>query len=69
VARYGQKYKDRIVARLLPPESAAIELVSREVGERGDVGALAGGGVGQRIRGRAWRRQSTPDGGGRACKR
>jgi transposase len=32
VARYGQAYKDRIVARLLPPESSAVEVVSREVG-------------------------------------
>jgi transposase-like protein len=32
VARYGQAFKDRIVARLLPPESAAIDVVAREVG-------------------------------------
>ena len=32
MARYGQAYKDRIVARLLPPESAAVDVVSREVG-------------------------------------
>jgi transposase len=32
MARYGQAFRDRIVARLLPPESAAIDLVSREVG-------------------------------------
>jgi len=32
VARYGQAFRDRVVARLLPPESAAIEVVSREVG-------------------------------------
>src|ERR687885_1500474 len=32
VARYGQAFRDRIVARLLPPESAAIDVVSREVG-------------------------------------
>ena len=32
MARYGQKYKDRAVARLLPPESAAITEVSRELG-------------------------------------
>jgi transposase len=32
VARYGQTYKDRVVARLLPPESSAVEVVSREVG-------------------------------------
>src|SRR5215212_4209091 len=28
----GQAFRDRIVARLLPPESAAIDVVSREVG-------------------------------------
>ena len=32
MARYGQAYKDRIVARLLPPESSSVERVSREVG-------------------------------------
>src|SRR5437879_3244457 len=32
VARYGQAFKDRAVARLLPPESAALEVVGREVG-------------------------------------
>ena len=32
MARYGQAYKDRIVARLLPPESSAVDVVSREVG-------------------------------------
>src|SRR3954454_15513625 len=32
VARHGQAFRDRIVARLLPPESAAIDVVSREVG-------------------------------------
>jgi transposase len=32
VARYGKAFRDRIVARLLPPESAAIDVVSREVG-------------------------------------
>jgi len=31
VARYGQAFKDRIVARLLPPESSPVEQVSREV--------------------------------------
>ena len=49
MARYGQAYKDRIVARLLPPESSAIGLVSREVGisvatlERWRADALAHG--------------------------
>ena len=32
VARYGKQFRDRVVARLLPPESAAPEMVSREVG-------------------------------------
>lgn len=32
MARYGQTFKDRALARLLPPESAALELVSQEVG-------------------------------------
>ncbi|PXW97069.1 hypothetical protein C7444_105168 [Sphaerotilus hippei] len=32
MARYGKEYKDRVVARLLPPESASVERVSAEVG-------------------------------------
>ena len=32
MARYGQAFKDKAVARLLPPESAALEVVSREMG-------------------------------------
>ena len=32
MARYGQVFKDRAVARLLPPESAAITTVSQELG-------------------------------------
>jgi transposase len=32
VARYGEAYKQRVVGRLLPPESAAVDAVSREVG-------------------------------------
>ena len=32
MARYGQAFKNKAVARLLPPESAALELVAREVG-------------------------------------
>ena len=49
MARYGQAYKDRIVARLLPPESSSVEIVSREVGvsvatlERWRADALASG--------------------------
>ena len=51
MARYGQTFRDRIVARLLPPESAAIDVVSREVGvsvgtlERWRAGALAAPGT------------------------
>ena len=49
MARFGQAYKNRIVARLLPPESSALEVVSREVGvsvatlERWRAEALANG--------------------------
>ena len=32
MARYGQAYKDRVVARLLPPESAEVDEVSRAIG-------------------------------------
>jgi transposase-like protein len=32
MARYGQKFKDRAVARFLPPESAAVDVVAPEVG-------------------------------------
>ena len=32
MARYGQTFKNRAVARLLPPESAALEEVAREIG-------------------------------------
>jgi len=52
LARYGQAYKDRLVARLLPPESSAVDLVSREVGvsvatlERWRAAALAKGPTG-----------------------
>ena len=49
MARYRQAYKERIVARLLPPESSAVAHVSREVGvsvatlERWRAAALANG--------------------------
>ena len=46
LARYGQTFKDRAVARLLPPESAAIDVVAREVGI--GTGTL---GAGARMRG------------------
>ncbi|MBV6845776.1 hypothetical protein KWH29_10500 [Xanthomonas campestris pv. paulliniae] len=32
MARYGQQFKDKAVARLLPPESAAASALSREIG-------------------------------------
>ena len=32
MARYGEKFKQRAVARLLPPESSAISTVSQEMG-------------------------------------
>lgn len=32
MARYGKAFKDRAVARLLPPESSSVETVSREIG-------------------------------------
>lgn len=49
MARYGQAFKDKAVARLLPPESADLDVVSREVGvsagtlERWRADALASG--------------------------
>jgi len=32
MARYGEAFKERAVARLLPPESSSVETVSREIG-------------------------------------
>ena len=32
MARYGREFKERAVARLLPPESAASEVVARDLG-------------------------------------
>jgi hypothetical protein len=32
MARYGQAFKDRAVARLLPPENASVESISHELG-------------------------------------
>jgi transposase len=32
MARYGERYKQRVVARMLPPESTSAEQLSREVG-------------------------------------
>ena len=48
MARYGQQFKDAVMARLLPPESSSLEAVSQKVGisvatlERWRAGALAG---------------------------
>ena len=55
MARYGQAFKDRAVARLLPPESAALAVISQEIGisvdtlERWHADALS-----KPARGRAW---------------
>lgn len=49
MARYGQAFKDKAVARLLPPESTDVAVVSREIGvsvatlERWRTDALASG--------------------------
>ena len=55
MARYGQAFRDRIVARLLPPESAAIDVVSRgavlrggAVLANGSLSIVAGGAVDNR---------------------
>ncbi len=32
MARYGQAFRDKAVAKLLPPESAPLQVVSREMG-------------------------------------
>jgi transposase-like protein len=32
VARYGKRFKERVVAQLLPPESASLEAVAQRVG-------------------------------------
>ncbi len=39
MARYGQAMKDRVLGKLLPPESEAIEEVSRECRRRRKTGA------------------------------
>jgi transposase len=36
LARYGQAFKDKAVARLLPPESASLEAVAQEFGVSAD---------------------------------
>ena len=55
MARYGQTFKDRAVARLLPPEGATAEVVAKEAGI--DVGTLQRGredAQSRPARGRAW---------------
>ncbi|WP_425512923.1 hypothetical protein [Xanthomonas albilineans] len=32
MARYGQQFKDKAVARLLSPESTSVDALSREIG-------------------------------------
>ena len=60
MARYGQPFKDRVVARLLPPESAAPDTISREVGvgvqtlERWRADALAAAGGQSGATGQRW---------------
>lgn len=36
MARYAQAFKDRAVARLLPPESTAVEVVAQDIGVRAE---------------------------------
>jgi len=40
VARYGQAFKNRVVARLLPPESAPLAALAQEVGVSADTLAV-----------------------------
>ncbi|ROZ66242.1 IS3 family transposase [Ramlibacter sp. WS9] len=55
MARYGQAFKDRAVARLLPPESAAVEVVAREVGvAAGTLDRWREDAQSRPARGRAW---------------
>ncbi len=55
MARYGEAFRNRAVARLLPPESAQVGVVSQEIGV--SVQTLEGWGVvapSRPARGRAW---------------
>ena len=55
MARYGQTFKDRAVARLLAPESAAIDVVAREVGvSTGTLERWREDSLSRPARGRAW---------------
>ena len=53
--RYGQTFKDRAGARLLPPESETLELVSKEVGvASGTLQRWRNDAQSMPARGRAW---------------
>ena len=55
MARYGQSFKDKAVARLLPPESAAMELVAKEMGiAEGTLQRWKDSAQSMPARGRAW---------------
>ena len=55
MARYGQLFKDRAVAKLLPPQSAALDVVAREVGvSAGTLGRWRDDAHARLARGRAW---------------
>ena len=55
MARYGQAFKDKAVARLLPPESASLEVVAQEVGIRaGTLERWREDAQSRPARGRAW---------------
>ena len=55
MARYGQAFKDRAVARLLPPESSALDVVSRESGiAKGTLERWQAEALSKPARGRAW---------------
>jgi len=55
MARYSLKFKSRAVARLLPPESASVELVAREIGiGAGTLERWRDAAQPMPVRGRAW---------------
>ena len=55
MARYGQAMKDRVLGKLLPPESEAIDEVSREVGiSVGTLERWRAEGLSRPARERAW---------------
>jgi transposase len=55
MARYGQAFKDRAVAKLLPPESASLDVVSREFGvSAGTLERWREDAQSRPARGRAW---------------